>query len=1124
MSTKTFYPGTHASPAVLYDPGAGHAYGYGNIIQLANGDLLRIGRYDNSSLKIYKSTDLGASWTPLSTIDVTPTYTMIAGSLWLRSNGDVWVFYSERIITDDEYYYSYSRVSVDSGASWAAANTILPGYDGQDHLSAQHTPPILMSNGKLALPVSFIKSDLSLQRSVLAVYNFDTSTWTGYEVASDPTYQYNEWSLIETDTAGHLVGILRSEKSQVGYFYRVTSNDYGATWSAPVQNYLTGNTSAGAVQDTPHLIKVNSRIYMSTWYRRYYVDASHPVDARVVASDDWGVTWHSDLILNQTQEFANSHGNASTLLQLSDGSFMQSWDMSLATWTDHAATYIVKYTWGLDSSTGRYVPAPSTTWADLHDGAGNGGYTGLEIFDYISRIDQYVTANKWSDLERGLFTFLIDLPDGAVITGAVFSLYGMAKANPSFSPDVNIYNAPLTSETDLIDANYNHCGTTPYCDTPITYAGFSLTGYNDFTLNAAGLAAIPTKGVFKLCTRNAQYDVPNTAPTHTGITAVNYLKAISVEQGLATAPKLTIEYNSPPAVTTQYASDISDITATGNGNITAEGLDTPDERGFEWGLFPGGPYPNSVTELGSFTTGAYSLSLGTDLPPDTTIYYRAKARNSQGWGYGSERSFDTLAPQVSTMDATNIESDAATGNGYCDVEFIEYGFEWGLVDGGPFSLQLTGLPVNTVIYYRAQVDISGTGWVYGSQVSFTTKTDVPELITDPPSDITETSLTAHGEITSTGGDVSCDEVGFVYDTASHADPGNVAPGASGYPSHELVSGTYGVGAFSLDWGGLVGNQIYYTRAFTHNSYGYAYGEEVIFLTNPNVEILYPTGMSSLGIRFDSSPGGGYPHPHGGTIAHYILVRSNDAKWNSGGTWGYISGNFVYEYNYYNDNYYTDFYFLSNPINQTEGFVKLKWKARALRTAYPYGKYKRELWTHGAQYTGAEIACSTGTGLRCEIFYTNPATGAPWTLAEANDLIAGISLGQEGSFGYAACGYLAVFAIRANAQVRTDGATDLGGTNKRLYGKVMEDEAETSTVHFEWGADASYGNTTADQTKAKGDTFTADIDIGVLPSIHFRTVITTECGETFYGADATYPSTPTGIKGNLASKLAGGGFI
>jgi hypothetical protein len=111
--------------------------------------------------------------------------------------------------------------------------------------------------------------------------------------------------------------------------------------------------------------------------------------------------------------------------------------------------------------------------------------------------------------------------------------------------------------------------------------------------------------------------------------------------------------------------------ATCNGIITATGGENCTSRGFEWGLVQGGPYPNSWTEAGSFGTGAFSHQF-TGLDENTLHYYRAKAYNSVGWGYGGEQSFttwkavsvsDTGAGTEATVpiEATLSVSDAGAG-------------------------------------------------------------------------------------------------------------------------------------------------------------------------------------------------------------------------------------------------------------------------------------------------------------------------------------------------------------------------------------------------------------------------------------------------------------------------------
>ena len=192
-----------------------------------------------------------------------------------------------------------------------------------------------------------------------------------------------------------------------------------------------------------------------------------------------------------------------------------------------------------------------------------------------------------------------------------------------------------------------------------------------------------------------------------------------------------------PIVSTQPPSNVTAISATLNGSVDAINDTEIVERGFEWGTEPGS-YPNSWTETGSFGTGSFSHDLG-GLQPNTTYYYRAKAKNDKGkWGYGDEVSFTTKSgiPSVSTLDPdvngqdVTMKGEVTDLNGSPDVS--ERGFEWGMESGNyphswtesgsfpaeQFSHQET-LTSWITYYYRAKAKGVG-GWGYGEERSFIT--------------------------------------------------------------------------------------------------------------------------------------------------------------------------------------------------------------------------------------------------------------------------------------------------------------------------------------------------------------------------------------------------------------------
>jgi hypothetical protein len=99
---------------------------------------------------------------------------------------------------------------------------------------------------------------------------------------------------------------------------------------------------------------------------------------------------------------------------------------------------------------------------------------------------------------------------------------------------------------------------------------------------------------------------------------------------------------SPPTVTTQAASSITTTSAVGNGNITATGGANATTRGFKYSQGASCTDANTVSENGSFGTGAYQLTMS-PLSPNVQYSYRAFATNSAGTGYGGCVQFTTLS-------------------------------------------------------------------------------------------------------------------------------------------------------------------------------------------------------------------------------------------------------------------------------------------------------------------------------------------------------------------------------------------------------------------------------------------------------------------------------------------------
>ena len=187
--------------------------------------------------------------------------------------------------------------------------------------------------------------------------------------------------------------------------------------------------------------------------------------------------------------------------------------------------------------------SPYTTWAAIRDGAGTAAYPSVasEAACWIAAGD---TSGTWQVIARGIFLFNTSaLTSGAIISATVLSLYGQSKADGNgWTPDVDIYTSNPATNTNLVPGDYATLGTVSQTGSPITYAAFSVTGYNDFTFNATGRGNVSKTGVSKFGSRNENYDVANTPPTWVAFASNGIAIYFADQTGTANDPKLVVTY------------------------------------------------------------------------------------------------------------------------------------------------------------------------------------------------------------------------------------------------------------------------------------------------------------------------------------------------------------------------------------------------------------------------------------------------------------------------------------------------------------------------------------------------------------------------------------------------------
>ena len=215
---------------------------------------------------------------------------------------------------------------------------------------------------------------------------------------------------------------------------------------------------------------------------------------------------------------------------------------------------------------------------------------------------------------------------------------------------------------------------------------------------------------------------------------------------------------------------------------------------------------------------------------------------------GPQENPDPVIPSVTTGDVTDITTTTAFCGGNVTADggaaVIARGVCWSTLENpttsdskttddlaqrtkaedgtglGTYTSHVTGLSPNTTYYVRAYAT-NANGTAYGEQRTFTTNAQqgMPSVTTADVIDITTTTATCGGNVTSDGGS-SVTARGVCWSTSQNPTTSN----------SKTTNGT-GVGSYTSNITGLSPNTTYYVRAYATNSEGTAYGEQKTFSTN-----------------------------------------------------------------------------------------------------------------------------------------------------------------------------------------------------------------------------------------------------------------------------------------------------
>jgi hypothetical protein len=166
--------------------------------------------------------------------------------------------------------------------------------------------------------------------------------------------------------------------------------------------------------------------------------------------------------------------------------------------------------------------------------------------DIFCRLATNTNTNQFTSVDRSIFTFdTSSIGSSATISSATFSLWGTG-ANSAIADSIGVVSASPGANNTLATSDYarSHHGTTDFA-TRIPFASWATAGYNNFALNASGLAAINKTGVTGLCAITGS-DIDGTAVGWAS--NVNADVAGNYADNGTNIPKLVITYSTTPVV------------------------------------------------------------------------------------------------------------------------------------------------------------------------------------------------------------------------------------------------------------------------------------------------------------------------------------------------------------------------------------------------------------------------------------------------------------------------------------------------------------------------------------------------------------------------------------------------
>lgn len=184
------------------------------------------------------------------------------------------------------------------------------------------------------------------------------------------------------------------------------------------------------------------------------------------------------------------------------------------------------------------------SWATTRDNASASSADDSTANDTSHIVRERATGVSYYAVMRMIFLFdTSSIGDSDTVDSGTFSKMGGTNSagDDDANAIVNVFQQTATvANTSLAVGDYNDFGTTALSDTSIGITSWATAGtYNNFALNAAGLAIISKTGVSKFCFREG-HDFNNDPIAND---TLNYVEQKFAEMsGTANDPKLVVNY------------------------------------------------------------------------------------------------------------------------------------------------------------------------------------------------------------------------------------------------------------------------------------------------------------------------------------------------------------------------------------------------------------------------------------------------------------------------------------------------------------------------------------------------------------------------------------------------------